>query len=122
MDWFLYDNGVRLERVKFETTCRLSRLQRSFKMEPILTLFWDVLIVKQTFLILPSYWSKLKKVPLLSSPLFLRWLLCAAEKIQFSAEKSQLSAKKFNLVAKKKISAEKFKIVLKKFEIVPKKF
>ena len=99
MDWFLYVNGLCLERVKFETT-RLSKLQRSFMMEPILTLFWYILILKQTFLILPLYWSKLKKVPLLSSSLFLRWLICAVEKIQFSAGKFQFSARKPNLMPK----------------------
>lgn len=54
---------------------------------------------------------------------FIRWLICAAEKIKFSTKKTQLSTEKFQVSAKKvQFSVEKFQFSAKKFNLVPKIF
>ena len=49
---------------------------------------------------------------------FIRWLICAAEKIKFSTKKTQLSTEKFQVSAKKvQFSVEKFQFSAKKIQL-----
>ena len=51
--------------------------------------------------------------------LYLQWLICAAEKNQFSAEKFQFSAKNFQFSAQNfQFSAQKFNLVQKQLHLL----